>query len=114
MTYVVELQVFTGVANPRFVVTGNEAIELRRLIDAFAESTDARLQPRLGYQGMIVYALAPAGTWYPWLSIANGAATVINGPFPGRSYRAEALEQYLLEAARRVGLGNVLDQAFPR
>jgi hypothetical protein len=114
MTYVVELQVFTGVANPRFVLTGSEAIELQRLIDALAEAAEARVQPRLGYQGIIVYALAPAGAWYPWLSIANGTATVINGPFAGRSYRAEALEHYLLQAARRVGLSSVLDQAFPR
>jgi hypothetical protein len=114
MTYVVELQVFTGVANPRFVLTGNEALELRRLVDALVVPTAARVQPRLGYQGMLVYASGPADAWYPCLSIANGTATVVNGPLSGRSYRAEALEKHLLSAARRAGLSNVLDQAFPR
>jgi hypothetical protein len=112
-TYVVELMVFSGATNPRFVLTVDEAAELRRLITAPTELAAVRRPPRLGYQGLLVYAQGPNGAWHPWLSVSDGVARVVQGPGTGRSYRADALEQHLLQAARGHGLGDVLEQANP-
>jgi hypothetical protein len=112
MTFVVELLVFGGTTNPRFVLTPGETVELQRLIASLAESTVASARPRLGYHGMAVYAWGPAGGWQPCLSVAYGQATVLYGPGQGRSCRSEALEQHLVKAARRAGHGRLLDHLF--
>jgi hypothetical protein len=90
-----------------------ETGEFRRLITALSERAYVRTQPRLGYEGLLVYARAPIGAWQPWFSVSNGVATVLQGPCAGRSYRADALEQRLLRAARDHGLDGVLEQASP-
>jgi hypothetical protein len=114
MTYVVELMVFTGRANPRVVLTAREAAGLRALIETLNVPAMADTRPRLGYRGALVYAWSgPTGGWQPWVSVSNRLATMLQGPNAGRTFRAEAVEQHLLRVARRAGLGSVLEQAFP-
>jgi hypothetical protein len=108
---VVELMAFAGATNPRFVVTAEEAGVLRRLIGELSEAAVVRGRPRLGYQGLLVYAQGPYGGWQPGWSVSDGVASVLQGPGAGRSFRAEALEQHLLQTARSHGLGDVLDRA---
>jgi hypothetical protein len=108
MTYVVELLVFAGATNPRFALTPGETEELQRLIASLAEPTVASSRPRLGYQGLVVYAWVPGEGWKPYLSVASGKATVLYGPGRGWSFRSKALEEHLVESARRAGHGKLL------
>ena len=119
MSSVVEVQLYSGGRNPRFVLSRDDAAEMRRVFAIeFARNAPADPgAPRLGYQGFIVYendltgATVPMGSWQPRLRVMDGVATLLYGPYAGQSRRAPALERHLIATARRADLGPLLDSA---
>src|SRR4051812_15668572 len=100
MAYVVELIVFTGRANPRFVLTGEAADAVGRWMSGARIPAPSGVGRRLGYQGMLVYFGSGTHPWHPWFSLVNGVATFLSGPETGRSFGAVDLQKELEHAAR--------------
>jgi hypothetical protein len=105
----VEVQVFSGRANPRFRLSPEHERALT------ARLATLRLPPtpppprRLGYQGFVVFADTPAGGRWPVLHVYGGAVTVLYGPYP-RTYRDVAhIEAWLRSLADAAGMGPLLD-----
>jgi hypothetical protein len=109
---VVELEVFAGRPNPRFTLAPAGSRHLLELLGRLSEPATP-FRPRLGYQGLAVYARGADGRWRPWLHVGGGRVTVRYGPRAGVYRDTIDLEGWLLDEADRAGLGPVLDQVLP-
>lgn len=111
MSLVVEVSVFSGRDNPRFVLGADDEAELRRLLARCWHPTDAEpTRPGLGYRGLVVYRRTADGSWQPWFTVADGVAVRATD---GTRHTTPAVEALLLQAAGRAGLDRLIEHDAP-
>jgi hypothetical protein len=104
----VELDIFSGMPNPTWVLTTAEAESLARRLAALPRISARELSARLGYRGLVVKATNGAETRMIWVQsgcvhIAEGDTT-IHARDEGRE-----LERWLIETGRPQLTENVLE-----
>lgn len=104
----IELLVFSGRENPRWVLTDVETRQLTRLVDALPPGPPPPEPPGLGYGGFLVTISGDRGELDQTMIVYQGAR--IGAADVGDTYRDDAgLEQWLITMARQRGHGELLD-----
>lgn len=102
----VELMAFSGVRNPTFALTEEEAAELARRVAALPRGGIRYSPPGLGYQGLRVTS-ERAGEWPAQVTVFRGVFIAEDGNDSRED--TGGVEGWLLELARRQGHGDLLD-----
>ncbi len=102
----VELDVFSGRANPTWPLTPEESLELLARIDRL-HSVGPETQPSLGYRGFVVYRDETRGP-QRWLHVGHGTVRIDDNN-QMRHYRdTENIEGWLREQANARGFGALI------
>jgi hypothetical protein len=103
----VELDVFSGRANPSWALTEAQASDLLQRLERLAPGGEPP-EAVLGYRGFMVYRAAQQS---PWLRVAAGMVHVVDRRQP-RSYRdSEGIEDWLRDQAIARGFGALVGGA---
>ena len=94
----VELDIFSGMPNPTWVLPDAEADSFVRRLAALSETPASELSANLGYRGFIVQVTQGERTQL--IHIQNGAVHISNGATIRASDKRRELERWLLNTGR--------------
>jgi hypothetical protein len=109
---VVELQLFAGRPNPRWVLPPVAEARFRQRVEQLNEPAEPPPRAGLGYQGLVVYEQGAGARWLPWLHVFNGTISVLRGPAPLVYRDTEGVEECLLAQAERADLDELVHAAL--
>jgi hypothetical protein len=106
----VEMDVFSGRANPTWSLTAGEVEELTGRLRQLPPG--GQMKPRgLGWRGFVLHRVTRRGTDRPWVRIADGAVSLTGGS-RSRTYRdTVGIESWLRDQARQRGFGHLVGDA---
>jgi hypothetical protein len=107
----VELDIFSGMPNPTWVLTDAEADSFMRRLAAVSGTSAGELSDNLGYRGFIVHMTQGAHTQL--IRIQNGAVHISNDATIRASDKDRELERWLLNIGRP-HLKNDISEAVER
>lgn len=99
----IQLDVFSGLSNPCWELSFEQAAEFRQLLQSLSEFASFKLPPdKLGYRGMIVTELEDAGPGYDDIVVYSGIVWARRGSVTLRlSDKGRLLERWLLRTGRQ-------------